>query len=176
MAGIGPDDLYLQSQELLEACIDSLDQIPVLVPGLLGAPERAFVSPGRPALDCCDQLAVNASPTAEAPTVPLEMGAGTRHQQQFRKNYVAFNVWITRCADLPDFPPSTTVLEETARQTYADAWALWNLVWNMARAGDIFSICGGVYFDRLQSIGSQGGCDGWVLALRAEVEGFEGTP
>ena len=173
MAGTGPDDLFAQCQTILSAAIDALDTIPVLAPGLLGAPERAFVSAGTPALDCCDQLTVNAAPISEAPTPPLEMGAGTRHQQQFRKNYVGFSITITRCADLSEVPPPVTVLEAVAEQTDADAWALWNYLWNQERSGALFTICGGVFNDRLAPITPSGGCFGWVFSFRAEVEGYE---
>ena len=175
MAGVGLSDLYDQCVELLDAAVDALDTIPSLAPGLLGAPERAFVSAGTPALDCCNQLTVNAAPIVEAPTAPLEMGAGTRHQQQFRKNYVGFQITITRCADIVDMPPSVAVLQAVAEQTDADAWALWNYLWNLARSGGIFTICGGVYFDRLAPLTSSGGCVGWVLSMRAEMEGYETT-
>ena len=173
MAGSGPADLYTQLGELLDACVEALDTIPSLAPGLQGAPERAFVSGGTPALDCCDQLTVNAGPINEAPTSPLDMGAGTRHQQDFRKNYVTFQITITRCADLPDFPPSTTALEAVAEQTSADGWTLWNYLWNLARSGDLFTICQGVFFDRLAPLQPSGGCYGWLLSIRAEMEGYE---
>lgn len=78
MAGTGPADLYDQCVELLQASVDALDTIHSLVPGLLGAPERAFVSAGTPALDCCNQLTVSAAPIAEAPAEPLGMGAGRK--------------------------------------------------------------------------------------------------
>lgn len=173
MAGLGPADLYAQCVELLDASVDALDTIPSLAPGLLGAPERAFVSAGTPALDCCNQLAVNAAPIAEAPTSPLEMGAGTRHQQGFRKNYVGFSVTITRCGDWTDLPPPVDALQAIAEQTNADAWALWNYLWNLVRSGGLFTICGGVYFDRLAPLTPSGGCSGWVLSMRAEMEGYE---
>jgi hypothetical protein len=103
------------------------------------------------------------------------MGAGTRHQQQFRKNYVAFTITITRCADLQDIPPPTDVLEAVAEQVDADAWALWNYLWNLARSGGIFSLCSGVYFDSLTALTPSGGCYGNVLNIRAELEGYEGV-
>jgi hypothetical protein len=176
VAGAGPADLFSQCVELLDASVDALDTIPSLAPGLLGAPERAFVSAGTPALDCCDQLTVNAAPVAEAPTRPLEMGAGTRHQQGFRKNYVGFNITVTRCANLNEVPPPVGVLQDVAEQTDADAWALWNYLWNLARSGGIFSLCSGVYFDRLAPLTPSGGCSGWVLSMRAELEGYEASP
>src|SRR5262245_32973064 len=177
MAGIGPADLYDQSAQLLQASIDCLNTIPSSVPGLLGAPERAFVVLGQPTLDCCDQLTVDAQPTLEAATQPLELGAGTRHQQQFRKNYVGFRVTVTRCIPWGDEEiPTAEQQDAAAQQSYADGWALWNLLWNMARAGEIFTICGGVYFDRLTPLSPSGGCGGMILNIRGEMQGYEGTP
>jgi hypothetical protein len=177
MAGTGVLDLYTQTEALYDACVEALDMIPTFSPGLGGAPERSFIAQGTPVIPSqCDQLAVAAIPLAEAPTQPLEMGAGTRHQQQFRKNYVRWRIWITRCADVSEIPVPVTALDAIAQQTYADAWALWNYVWNMARAGEIFTICGGVYFDSLDPLTPSGGVYGSVLNIRAEVEGFEGVP
>ena len=66
------------------------------------------------------------------------------------------------------------VLEAVAEQTAADGWALWNHLWNMARAGEIFSLCGGVYFDRMSPAHPvSGGCYGWLLLIRAELDGYE---
>ena len=177
MAGTGTADLYSQYQELLQASIESLDMIPSFSPGLGGAPERAFVIIGTPVLDCCDQLTVSPTPIREAPTQPLEMGAGTRHQQQFRKNYIGFQVTITRCLDWDNESlPSIEAQEAVSEQVAADGWALWNYLWNLARSGEIFTLCGGVYFDSLAPLTPSGGCYGWVLTIRAELEGFEGTP
>ena len=174
MAGTGPADLTTQCQAVLDAAIDALDTIPSLAPGLLGAPERAFICSGTPALDCCNQLTVNAAPIGEAPTRPLEMGAGTRHQQQFRKNYVGFSITITRCGPASgDIIPTVAEATAVAEQTNADAWALWNYLWNEERSGALFTICGGVFNDRLAPLTPSGNCYGWVFSFRAEVEGYE---
>ena len=173
MAGTGPADLQAICVQVLNASIDALDTIPSLAPGLLGAPERAFVSAGTPALDCCNQLTVNAAPIGEAPTAPLEMGAGTRHQQGFRKNYVGFVITVTRCGEWTDLPPPADELQAIAEQTNADAWALWNYLWNQERSGALFTICGGVFNDRLAPLTPSGGCHGWTFSFRAEVEGYE---
>jgi len=59
MAGAGPEDLQELCQEFLDACIEALDTVPVFAPGLGGAPERSYISPGQSADDCCpDQLTV----------------------------------------------------------------------------------------------------------------------
>lgn len=175
MAGTGPSDLFSITEQVLEASIDALDTIPSLSPGLLGAPERAFICSGPPALDCCDQLTVNAAPIAEADTSPLNLGAGTRHQQSFRKNYVGFVISINRCTNYTTDVPSMEEQQAVAEQTYADAWALWNYLWNSERSGRLFSICGGVFNDRIYPITNAGGCAGWNFAFRAEVQGYETT-
>jgi hypothetical protein len=173
-------DLYTETEALLAAAIEALDEIPTFSPGLGGAPERSFVVMGTPALDCCDQLTVQSMPLTEAPTEPLNLGAGTRHKQDFRKNYVGWRITTTRCADMSSMnnnqPLSVEAQQAVAEQCYADAWALWNYLWNMARAGEIFSICNGVYFDSLNPLTPSGGCYGSVLTIRAELAGFEGTP
>lgn len=176
MAGTGPLDLYTETEALFDACVAALDEIPTFSPGLGGAPERSFIAQGQVVLDCCDTLAVAAIPIREAPTRPLELGAGTRHQQQFRKNYIGWLITIARCADIPEIPMPVENQQAIAQQTYADAWALWNYLWNMARAGQLFSLCSGVYFDSLTPLTPQGGCYGSQLSIRAELQGFEGTP
>lgn len=178
MAGVGPLDLYAETEVLLQAAVEALDEIPTFDPALGGAPDRTFVSNGTPAFDCCDFLAVASAPIREAPTQPLEMGAGTRHQQEFRKNYAGWTVWIIRCGPTGDVIPTTDELNAVSEQTYADAWALWNFLWNRARdrSDPLFSICGGVYFDTIAPITPAGGCYGWSLSIRAEIEGFEGVP
>jgi hypothetical protein len=176
MAGTGVLDLYTSTEELFDAAVSALDEIPTFAPGLGGAPERSFIGHGTPTIPRCDQLVVSAIPVREAPTQPLELGAGTRHQQDFRKNYVGWKIWITRCGDLSDVPQPTTEAQAVAQQVYADGWALWNYLWNMARAGTLFSLCGGVYFDSLDPLTPSGGVWGNVLSIRAELEGFEGTP
>ena len=175
MAGVGPGDLNDQCVAVLNAAIDALDTIPSLVPGLLGAPERAFVCAGTPALDCCNQLTVNAAPIGEGPFKPLDQGSGTRHKQQFRINQVGFQITITRCGPPggAGVPPSVEDQEEVAEQCNADAWALWNYLWNEERSGALFSICNGVFNDRLAPIPPAGGCYGWLFTFRAEVQGYE---
>lgn len=157
---------------MLQAAIDALDTLPAL--GLGGAPERAFVTGGTPALDCCDQLTVGPLPIREADTAPINLGAGTRHKQDFRINLVGMQVTITRCLDWnSDQLPTPAVQEAVAEQVAADGWALWNYIWNLARSGGIFSLCDQVYFDSLSPLTPSGGCYGWTLNIRAELHGYE---
>jgi hypothetical protein len=178
MAGTGPLDLYDITEELLLASVEALDMIPNFSPGLGGAPERAFISNGTPSFDCCPMLAVSSAPIRQAPTAPLDMGAGTRHQQDFWKNYAGWNIWIIRCGPTADVIPTPEELNAISEQTYTDAWALWNYLPNRAadRSDPLFSICGGVFFDTIAPVTPAGNCYGWLMNIRAEVEGFTGVP
>ena len=64
-------------------------------------------------------------------------------------------------------------MEEAAAQLNADAWALWNHLYNLVCAGQLFTFCNGVFWDGLRSIAPQGGCGGWVLNLRVALDGYE---
>lgn len=46
--------LHEHQQALLDCICESMNQVPTEIPGLLGCPCRAFVSPGQPAADACD--------------------------------------------------------------------------------------------------------------------------
>ncbi len=174
----GPTDLHEIAEELLAASVEALDTIPTFSPGLAGAPERNFVSPGRPAFDnCCDhggQLTVNAALIAPKQTNPTVQGIDPRFA---RINLVQFNITIVRCIPTASGqwaePPSSAALALAADQTDADAWALWNHLWNMVRAGTLLTLCSELFFDGLRALDPSGGCGGWVLALRAQVDGYE---
>lgn len=169
MAGTGPEDLQALAEDLLEVAVDALDSIPTFDPGLAGAPDRSYVSPGMPSFDCCDQLTVHIPGVNELPQ------ANNTHQQGARKNIVIFTVTATRC--IPSLEngniPEAAEITAAAAQTNADGWALWNHIWNAIRSGELFSICGPVSWDGLRAINPSGGCGGYVLTLRAEVEGYE---
>jgi hypothetical protein len=174
-------DLYTASQEVLDAAVQALDTIPVSAPGLGGAPERVFVSAGAPVLDCCDQLTVHVQDIREAATPPLELGPGTRHKQDFWINLIRFQITIGRCFDFGSYPsggaPDPALLDEAAQQTQADAWALWNVIHNLMRERppSLFSICELVFNDGITALTPAGGCYGWVMSIRGEVDGNEGT-
>lgn len=175
MAGTDVTDLDTLCHELLDASVEALDTIPAVAPGLAGSPERFFVSPGQPSLDCCDQLTVHASGVAEAPTSALGLAAGKRAQQGARINHVGLVVTITRCiTSVPEIPLAAD-LEASAEQVNADGWALWNHIWNLIRADMLFTLCGEVFWDGLRPVNPSGGCAGWTLNLRVSLEGYEET-
>lgn len=172
----GPQDLYAFAQEVLEAAIEGLDNIPNSAPGLEGAPERAFVSAGQPAIDCCPQLTVHVASVDD--TMPGVLNPG---QRKAKKNYVRVIVTIVRCvidtrtgvSPVLHDVPLVADLEATAEQVDADGWALWNHFYNLYRADDLFSLCGEVFFEGLRSMTESGTCSGWTLTLRVSLDGYD---
>ncbi len=176
---MGPTDLHEIAEELLAASVEALDTIPTFSPGLAGAPERSFVSPGRPAFDnCCEsggQLTVNSALVTAKQTNFSVQGIDPRIGA--RINHVLFNITIVRCMNTASGQwaeaPLAATLALVAEQTDADAWALWNHLWNMVRAGTLLTLCSELFFDGLRALDPSGGCAGWTLALRVQVDGYE---
>lgn len=171
----GPNDLHALATDLLSASSDALDNI--MAP-LLGAPDRQFVAPGEPAYDCCEdgQLTVHATAIGEdahfGPTA-----SGVKHRaSKAHVNLISWAVTIVRCVGAygDGGPPDPAAMEAVAEQTNADAWALWNGLWSATVSGDLFSVCGEVYFDGLRAARTAGNCAGWVLTVRSSLDGFDG--
>lgn len=162
-------DLYTLASELLMASVFALDTVPADDPLLDGAPERFFVAPGRPALDCCPQLTVHVDNVTESPTaVGLESG---RKSTSARISLVNFIVTSVRCLPKEQIPPIDEI-DAVARQVDADGWALWNVLWSLWASGDLFSVCGEVFWDGLRALNPSGGCVGWTLSIRARLDGY----
>lgn len=177
MSGTGPGDLDLVALDFLNAAAAALDTIPTYtgLETLKAAPERRFLSPGKPIPDC-DQLTVHVARVTEDATRPTGIAVGTRHKQEFRVNLVAFVVTLYRCvpkigSDLK--APRVDAQEAADAQLNADAWALWNHIWNGLRSGELLPRCRLVYMDALDALENAGGYGGWRLTIRAQVEGYE---
>lgn len=166
MAGVGPQDLHDVALEFLDAAIDALDTIPTFVPGSVGSPARTFVSPGKPAYDCCDD------------------GQLTVHVQSVTERLAQKDVWVNdvtmvatslRCIPMRDQgqAPDPAVMEASAEQINMDGWAIWNHVHNMINDCGLFDECCGVRWGPLQSVESQGLCGGWTLTLTVCLAGYE---
>lgn len=174
-------DLKGIADDILDAAIQALDTIPVSAPGLEGAPERAFVSPAEGSIDCCDdgQLTVFIDSIADAPLAP---GLGQGRLQAGKKIHVAAVVTIARCVpdnrglmvEIAD-PPLAADLEAIATQTYADIWALENCLYGLWQSGDLFTLCGEVFFERARPF-LEGGCAGWRLIVRFTLDGYQCVP
>lgn len=174
MAGVGPGDLDLLAHDLLDVCVEALGTIPGYLPTLAGAPVRSFVSPGQPALDCCDQLTVHVPNVVER--------AATPKPSHGRLNVPNLLVTITRCVPTGEItassytPPSVAEEEAAAAQMNADGWALWNHIWNQVRAGTFLTRCDQVTVGNLTALIPEGGCGGWTLGFAATLDGYEETP
>src|SRR5512138_2513465 len=170
MAGTGPGDLYDAATEFLNACIAALDTIPLSEPTLDGAPTRAFVVGGQPAADCCPQLTVHTPSLGEFYAAPIQPKASFA-----RINRVNYLATLFRCLPGPQAngdPPEVADQEAAAEQISADGWALWNHIWNMVRAGVLFSGCEPMVESMTELVPS-GQCGGWILAVSASLDGYE---
>lgn len=160
-------DLHDLAADVLKACEQILDVTN-------GAPERAYVSHGLPALDCdpCDQLAVNVTNIGEAPSTAADpLSPGVRKS---RVNLTGLAVTIARCYPTVDSrgrAPTADALTAASRDLNADAWALWNGLWR--QRGDLFAACDLVLFDGMVPISPEGGCAGWLLQIRFELGGYD---
>jgi len=174
MAGTGPEDLQTLAQELLDACIDALDSIPLSAPDLGGAPERTFIAAGVPVWDCCEQMAVHVSSLTEAPTSPGGLATG-RRASAMRINLARLVVTLTRCVPVSEDgePPPAALLTASAEQINADAWAIWNHLYDAIRAGTLFALCLEVFWEGMTAVNPSGGCAGWQIAFRVRLDGYE---
>ena len=169
-----PTDLYGAAAELLGAAIEALDTIPLCDSSLDGAPVRAFVSPGVPAIDCCPQLTTHVVQVRDAPFAGGGLSEGRKLAASV--THVYLTVTIQRCVHMPDQdgnPPLEADMEGDARQMDADAWALWNHIWFLWRSGALFTICDEMFMDGLRLLGPSGGCGGWTLDIHISLSGYE---
>ena len=177
MAGTGPQDLHTLAEEFLAACVESLDTIPTFIPTLEGAPDRSFISPGIPVFDCCEMLAVHVDSVFESDTSPGGL-AVSRRASWGRINLPTLVASVVRCVPTAggsqlDELPTTASLQDAAEQINADGWALWNHLFNMIRAGELFALCDEVFWEGLRAIAPSGGCGGWVISFRVQLDGYE---
>lgn len=171
MAGIG--DLQTLAQLILDSAAEALDTIPLFDAGLLGAPDRKFVSPGLPVIEasCCNQLTVYVPNLSGNPMDASRPELGML-------NIIAFTIQISRCIpsgfdQMGNYKaPSVAALEAASAQLDADAWALWNHLYNLRSSGLLNSLCEKVYFDGINATPPSGGCAGWVAQVRCELEGY----
>jgi hypothetical protein len=168
-----PGDLHTAALELLNASIDALNTIPTFDPTLLGAPDRAFIDFGATAIDCCDQLAVNIGQILDMPLDPGGLASGRKIAARPPHPYLL--VSITRCFPVPSdngTPPPPDEIEEASRQLNADGWTLWNHLYNLWTADQLFTLCDEVFWDALRPLGPSGGCAGWVLGIHISLDGY----
>lgn len=161
-------DLQTTVSEVLEATVALLAQTS-------GGPvDRAYVSPGEPALDCCPQLTVHVDSIGEAETVsgsPLSPGIRYRTGRQ---TLATILITLARCIPIPkaDEVLAPAVLEAAAAVVNEDAWMVWTQLYRQQQDGSLFGLCDEVFFDALAPLAPQGGCAGWVMQVRVAIPGF----
>lgn len=165
-------DMYALAKEYLDACVAALNTT------VTGAPERAFISSGVPAWDCCEQLSVHAGGPSVAPTADGGgLGDGHRIATLQMLNSLAMTATIIRVAPSigeDNEPPSQDDLNATSMVTYADVWSMWNYVVSAHRAGALFAPAEReVWIDGAVSINAQGGLCGWQLTVRVQLSGYK---
>ena len=167
MAGVDPQELQDLAEEFLDACIEALDTIPVFVPGSVGSPARTFVSPGKPAYDCCDDGQL----TVHVQSIQERFGS----QKDVRINDVTMIATALRCIPMREQgePPEPAVMAASADQINMDRWALWNHVYNMYKECGLFDKCCGVRWGTLQSVDAQGMCGGSTMTVTACLAGYD---
>jgi hypothetical protein len=165
------DDLFVVEEAFLSASIAALDQGP-------GAPARAFVAPGDPALDCCDQLTVHTQTLNE---LGLNAGAGAnaraRAMSRGDKNEALLLIEITRCVPSPQqvngrvILPAPAEMQAAAQLIAQDGWALWLGLSASLRDGDLSEVCEGAVRLGAQKLPPQGGCGGWIFTYQYPLGG-----
>lgn len=160
--------------ELLALCAAALAETDA------GAPTVQFVSPGEPALDCPEMLAVfvtGLAPEQTQPTTPAP-AAGHRHRPPGMVILASFAIVAARCIPVPN-PPRTTIvpadkLTSAAARTNQDVWAIWNRLYWAAHDGSLFGgSCKSFYFDTPAPLPIAGQTAGWTMRLRASIDGYQ---
>lgn len=168
--------LYDYAAELLAA------DVAALATTTAGAPDRAFVSPSLPSLDCCPQLTVHVQAVGWENTQPLTPFPAVAHRTQIAGvPMVTLVSTIVRCQPAMDAVtstfPSASEIDAAAQVAAQDLWAIWNHTAELIRNGEIFGgRCPGVYLDQAIPIVISGGCAGWSIPVRAYVGGYEVIP
>jgi hypothetical protein len=145
-----------------------------------GPPDRAFVSYGEPALDCCGQLTVYTQSIQEVDLrTRTQFGALGAAKQINRGGAITVTqiVQITRCVTEPKqvggrlmYPPPA-VQQAEAQMIDEDGWCTWLGISDSLKHGALHNLCSGA--ERLggQKMQPQGGCAGWILTYRYPIEG-----
>jgi hypothetical protein len=164
-------DLYEKAAAFLLASQESLAFTPS------GPPDRAYVSPGQPAIDC-EQLVVWNESLNESQFL-AGSGAESRAKAINRGGLAkaTIRIQITRCVPLPKQSggkltwPAPADLAASALQIDEDGWALWLGISAAIRDGDLAEQCSGAERLGAEKMPLQGGFGGWLFGFRVPLEG-----
>lgn len=160
--------------ELLQSCADALDTTDA------GAPDRQFVSPGLPVIDCCSMLAVFTSSLLDGPTSPGSPPMVTGHRSTFMKQPTAiFTVLVARCVPVGEGnannyrPPSVAQLNAVSEITDQDIWVIYNyLNWKMREGDSFLGKCQAEWIYPATPLDPSGGCGGWTIPIQVAMNGY----
>lgn len=135
-------------------------------------PTRAFVMPGVPAWDSCEQLTVHVERTYSIDgDITAETLADTTRGSVFTTRAATLVATLIRCVHDADTVGDTIVVPSVADYTadsqviLGDAQALWNAILAGYRDGD-FGSCDSVAFEDWSGVGPEGGFAGGTLRFR----------
>lgn len=163
---------YLLSQAFLTVCENSLATT------VGGTPDLSYVYPSRPPVDCCPALIVWMGLLSEETTSPISPPASTGHRASYgRINLVTLTAWALRCSPPVNNDGSVDLSEiaRVAQEVQQDGWALFNGIYQAVNDGTFLDICTTVHFDRSAPLEERGGCVGWSMTIRAELNGIPNT-
>lgn len=168
-------DLYDAANEILATCIAALNWT-----------ERAYVSNGPPAYDCCPQLTVHATgfnrdmaPAAQpAATFGAPSISAAKRTRRGSMNAAGFAVTVLECA--PTITGKTKIvfpepdaIDLSSEKMMGDAWLLWNYLQSRLRDESLFGgACRPVDIGPAVPLTDQGGCGGWVIQMSVQIDGY----
>lgn len=169
----GVTDLFATAREFLDVVAEAVATAP-------GGPiSKQFVATGPPPWDCCPMIAVHAGGPDEASTLPLgTLDPGFRTVDFGLLELVSLTATILRCAPVVSSAgmPTSAEIESASATTLGDVWAVRNHLRTRRRAGTLFTRADGepreCFFDSAVALNTSGGCAGWQVPIRVELDGY----
>jgi hypothetical protein len=169
------DDVWAACGEVLQAALVGLATLPA------GAPGRNFVGYQQPAADCDCATGgqISCFPTGIRETMVRQAGGtevGHHLVNQFTVVEVAMTLQIIRCVPMvtaSGSAPSAADIDAAAMKLHSDAWFLW--CWLRAEKRNerlLAGRCREIWFDPMTPEPVTGGCAGWNLNLRTQLDGY----
>jgi hypothetical protein len=170
------DDVWAVCGEVLQAALVGLATLPA------GAPARNFVGYVTPGADCdCaggGQVACWPTQIRESAT---RTAGGTEGGHHVALNNVVIEVAMTlqiiRC--IPTIsdtgkPPTPAQIDNASHAIHSDAWFLWCWLREEKRAERLLAgLCREIWFDAMTPEPALGGCAGWNVNLRTQIDGYK---
>jgi hypothetical protein len=169
---VASGDLFSLANEYLNACLAALADTPG------GPPQRYFVSPGPPAWDCPEMLAVHVGGPAVADTFPLQPVLASMHRIAVNAevDIITMTATILRCGPALDNDtvlPSPQELDQLSLQTLSDVWCIWNYVKSAVREKVLFvGESREIAFESAIAVNQEGGTAGWQVPIRVQLHGY----